>query len=99
MDKRFCPKCGSTNVEPDHRKTNMLGEIIADQNKWLCNNCNYTGIMPKGDPENQEEAIEQMEFEPASQPAIDTDLGKGYAKYILYVTAPLMIVYLIVILL
>ncbi|MFB6204788.1 MAG: hypothetical protein ABEJ75_04030 [Candidatus Nanohaloarchaea archaeon] len=78
--ERFCPNCGSQNVEPDTRHTNVLGEMMFNQNKWLCNNCGYTGIMPEGDP--------QGEFEPKEQEPVDTDAGRGYFKYIMYLVIP-----------
>ncbi len=99
MEQRFCPNCGSTNVEPDQRKTNMLGEIIANPNKWVCNECNYTGLMPKGSPEEYAEDIEDLEFDETEQPDIDTDLGRGYLKYVMYVTLPITVIYLIILLL
>ena len=99
MEQRFCPNCGSTSVEPDQRKTNMLGEIIANPNKWYCRECNYTGLMPEGNPEDYEEDIKDLEFDENEQPDIDTDLGRGYTKYVLYVVLPITIIYLIVLLL
>ncbi|MFQ3308130.1 MAG: hypothetical protein ACI977_000352 [Candidatus Nanohaloarchaea archaeon] len=95
MDQHFCPNCGSTNVEPDQRKTNMLGEIISNPNKWLCNECNYTGLMPKGDHQDYEEDIKNIEFDENKQPAIDTDLGNAYRKYLIYISIPLTILYIL----
>lgn len=92
-NRRFCPNCGSTNVEPDTRHTNVLGEMLFNQNKWLCNDCGYTGIMPE--PSDEEVEAEEVEFEPSEQPTIDTAAGKAYLKYILYVAVPAVIIYAI----
>ena len=86
MDQRFCPNCGSVKVEPDTRHTNVLGEIIADQNKWYCRECDYAGWMPAGEKEDD------MEFEQVEQKPIDTDLGRAYTKYLLYVLIPSIVI-------
>lgn len=96
MEQRFCPNCGSTNVEPDQRKTNMLGEMIANPDKWVCNECNYTGLMPVGSPEDYEEDIQNIEFDEIEQPAIDTSFGIGYTKYVIYISIPLTVLYIII---
>lgn len=83
-EKRFCPNCGSENVEPDERHTNNLGEFIFDLNKWLCNDCGYTGIMPL----EADEGREEIEFDPAEQEEIDTSAGKGLLQYYLKVLIP-----------
>jgi ribosomal protein S27AE len=95
MEKRFCPNCGSKNVEPDFRHTNMLGEIIADQNKWLCKECDYAGWMPAGDQEEIDEDLDEMEFDPEEQEKIDVDLGRAYTKYFIYITVPAVIIYVL----
>ncbi|WP_347720546.1 hypothetical protein [Candidatus Nanohalovita haloferacivicina] len=87
--QRFCPNCGSNNVEFDMSHTNQLGEAIANPNKWKCNECNYRGPMPAGDPEKQKEM--DIEFEPAEQEEIDTDFGKAELKVLLYITIPVTI--------
>ncbi|MFB6116584.1 MAG: hypothetical protein ABEK10_03670 [Candidatus Nanosalina sp.] len=96
QNQRFCPNCGSENVEPDTRRTNVLGEMIFDQNKWVCNDCGYTGIMPSGDPEQDFDKDEEIEFENADEEGIDTDAGKGYLKYELYILIPLTVLYLLI---
>jgi len=107
-DKRFCPDCGSSNVEPDFRRTNVLGEMIFNQNKWVCNECGYTGIMPSGDPEDFEleegsedeetrgqKEEQQIEFEEKSHDTVDQEAGKAYFKYFVYILLPLTILYLL----
>ncbi|QKQ97937.1 hypothetical protein GKQ38_00160 [Candidatus Nanohaloarchaea archaeon] len=91
-NKRFCPNCGSTNVEFDTSHTNQLGELIANLNKWKCNECDYRGPMPSGDPEKQEEELEDIEFEPVKQEKIDTDLGEGEIGILQYITIPFLII-------
>jgi len=87
-DRRFCPNCGSDNVEPDTSHTNVLGDMMFNQNKWRCKECDYTGIMPEG------EAEEETEFEQTEQKTVDSSAGKAYFKYIIYVLIPLSIVYI-----
>jgi hypothetical protein len=82
--KRFCPNCGSESVAPDDRHTNVLGEAIFNNNKWLCKDCNYTGLMPTG------RKTEETEFEPKEQEKLDTDAGKAHFKYFLYIFLPFM---------
>lgn len=99
QNQRFCPNCGSTNVEFDTDHTNVIGDIIANQNKWLCNECGYRGLVPEGDPEEFEEGLEEegdVKFQPVKQDrSIDTDLGRGEWKYLVYVTLPVLALYLI----
>jgi ribosomal protein S27AE len=92
-DSRFCPNCGSENVEPDFRRTNVLGEMIFNQNKWLCNECGYTGIVPSGEPE------EDTEFEPEEQEKVDGDAGSAYFKYLFYVLVPATVLFITAVLL
>lgn len=92
-NRRFCPNCGSENVEPDTRHTNVLGEAIFNQNKWLCNDCGYTGWMPV--PSEEEYEDEELEFEPSEQPTIDTAAGRAYLKYVLYVSVPAVTIYIL----
>jgi len=95
----FCPNCGSTNVDFDTSHTNVIGEMISNQNQWLCKECDYRGLMPQGDPEEFEKGLEDedgnIEFEPVQQEVVDTDLGKGYFKYVIYVTLPVLALYII----
>lgn len=53
-EKRFCPECGSRDVEPNNNSTNFAGEGIANVQEWECNNCGYVGVMPQGSPEEAE---------------------------------------------
>ena len=88
-NQRFCPNCGSINVEPDFRRTNVLGEAIFNQNKWFCKECDYTGIMPAGEPE------EDTEFEEVEQETIDRSAGRAHSRYFFYIFIPLTVLYII----
>jgi len=101
QEKRFCPNCGSTWVEPD---TSNRAEVYfsgGNPNKWQCNNCDYTGLMPEGDPDQDfkqkgSESDEDIKFEPEEEyPREDTEFGVGYLKYILYISLPLLLIYAI----
>lgn len=94
-EARFCPNCGSLDVEPDRRHTNVLGDMVFNQDKWFCNECSYTGLMPSGDPENFDENSEEIEFEPKEQETVDTDAGQGYFKYLLYIALPAILIYIL----
>ena len=102
-EKRFCPNCGSTWVEPD---TSNRAEVFfsgGNPNKWQCNDCGYTGFMPEGDPEkdfnSSKEDGEQIEFQPDEEyPREDTGFGIGYLKYLAYISLPILIVYAVYIL-
>lgn len=98
---RFCPNCGSTRVEPD---TSNRAEVYfsgGNPNKWQCNNCGYTGLMPEGDPEQDfSETEEDIEFQPNKEyPREDIDFGVGYLKYLLYISLPFLIIYILYLLL
>jgi hypothetical protein len=62
--------------------------MIANLNKWKCNECDYKGPMPVKDPEAEEEQMQDIEFEPVEQETIDTDWGKAEVKVLLYITIP-----------
>lgn len=81
-EERICPNCGSENVEPDNRRTNVLGEAVFNNSKWLCNDCDYSGIMPVG------ESSDEMEYEPEDQEAIDGSAGKGFFEYSYRIVLP-----------
>lgn len=99
-DQRFCPDCGSEDVEPDFRRTNMLGEMIFNQNKWVCNECGYTGIMPSGDPEQDFSEGEEIEFEKVEQEqSVDTEAGTAYFRYYVKILIPATIIFALVVLL
>lgn len=99
-DSRFCPNCGSEDVEPDFRRTNVLGEMIFNQNKWLCNDCGYTGLMPEGDPEQDfEEGEDEIEFDEVEQEQIDTEAGEAYFGYYLKILIPATIIFALLVLL
>lgn len=90
-NQRFCPNCGSTHVEFDTDHTNQLGEMIANLNKWKCNECSYKGPMPVKDPDAEKEQMEEIEFEPVEQKTIDTDWGKAEIKVLIYITIPVTV--------
>lgn len=98
MDKklRFCPNCGSEWVEPD---TSNRAEIYfsgGNPNKWKCNNCGYTGLMPEGDPEQdfeEDQGKKEIDFEPEDEyPREDTSFGPAYLKFVLYILLPFMLI-------
>lgn len=99
IQTRFCPNCGSTWVEPD---TSNRAEVYfsgGNPNKWQCNDCGYTGLMPEGDPdqdfnENSEIEEEDIKFEPEEEyPRQDARFGIGYLKYLIYISLPVIILY------
>jgi ribosomal protein S27AE len=99
-NQRFCPNCGSEEVEPDFRRTNVLGEMIFNQNKWYCKECGYTGLMPQGDPDQEfEEGEEEIEFEEVEQETIDPEAGSAYFRYYLTILLPATILFVIILLL
>lgn len=93
---RFCPNCGSLNVEPD---TSNRAEVYfsgGNPNSWKCNDCSYTGLVPEGDPDEFEEGIEEVEFEPGEDyRMVDTGFGRAYLKFIVYVVVPFTTIYIL----
>lgn len=81
-------------MEPDNRHTNVLGEFIFNQDKWLCRECGYSGLMPETSNTGERD-MEEIQFEPVEQETVDTDAGKGMVKYYAYVLLPALIVYYI----
>lgn len=97
-DRRFCPNCGSTWVEPDTSNRAEVAYSGGNPNKWQCNECGYTGLMPEGDPEQDfdEDGEEDIEFEPDEEyPREDTGFGRGYLKYLVYILLPAIALYII----
>jgi len=97
-DSRFCPDCGSGNVEPDFRRTNVLGEMLFNQDQWICNECGYSGLMPTGEPDEETEFEEKEDIDDQVDINYSTDYsaGRGYLKYLVYVSIPLTAVYVLV---
>ncbi len=92
---RFCPNCGSTNVEPDTSNAAYVGEAGGNPNTWRCNDCEYTGIMPQNS-QSGEDFDEEIDFEPPEKyPREDIGFGKAYLKYLLYIALPLLLIYLL----
>ncbi|QGA80781.1 hypothetical protein [Candidatus Nanohalobium constans] len=92
---RFCPNCGSTKVEPDSSRTNMIGGIISKSDQWLCRECEYRGMIPKSAPEKIKENSGEIKFENTSNSEIEASTSRAYFRYFLYVGLPLSLVYLI----
>ncbi len=92
---RFCPNCGSTWVEPD-TSNRAYASIGGNTNTWQCNDCNYTGVMPEGDPEELDEEQEKIEFEPDEEyPREDTGFGTAYLRYLIYIVLPVITIYIL----
>lgn len=94
---RFCPNCGSTRVEPDTSNRAETYFSGGNPNNWSCKDCDYTGIMPEGDPEKDyESSSEEIEFNPEEEYSREyTGFGKGYLKYLIYVLLPATIIYIL----
>lgn len=107
-DARFCPNCGSTHVEPDSSNSAEIAFSGGNPNKWSCRKCGYTGMMPEhaeaetGDevpesllnPEEDGEAEQEISFEPNEEyPREDLGFGRGYLKYLLYISLPAVVIY------
>lgn len=91
MPKRFCPNCGSSWVEPDSSNRAYIA-YGGGSNKWECNDCNYVGWMPEGDPE---ETDQDLDFEPGEDyPREDLDFGTGYLKFLGYIVIPSLLLYI-----
>ncbi|MFB6144623.1 MAG: hypothetical protein ABEJ98_04905 [Candidatus Nanohaloarchaea archaeon] len=92
QSRRFCPNCGSDWVEPD--TSNRAEQFFSggDPNRWQCNECGYTGMMPEGKPEEAEEDGATFE-ENKNVPQEYTGFGTAYLKYIVYAAAPVMLLY------
>jgi rubredoxin len=91
---RFCPNCGSINVEPDTTNSAEIAFTGGNPNHWRCNECDYTGMMPEGDPEEDfdEENTEDITFEPEENyQRVDMHFGRGYLKYLIYIGLPLFL--------
>lgn len=92
--RRFCPNCGSTNVKPDDSNAAYIGEAGGNPNSWRCKNCEYTGLMPEGDPDEEAGGEEDIEFNPGENyPREDISFGKAYTKYLVYILLPATILY------
>lgn len=93
-EKRFCPNCGSRDVKPDDSNAAYIGESGGNPNAWKCNSCDYTGIMPEGDPDKEAYGEQNIRFDPGEEyPREDISFGKGYAKYLIYIALPATILY------
>lgn len=93
-DIKFCPQCGSTNVEPDTTNSAEIAFSGGNPNHWRCNECDYTGIMPEGDPEEDfdKESADDITFDLEDDyQRVDLHFGKGYLKYLIYITLPLLL--------
>lgn len=108
QEKRFCPNCGSSNVNPDFSHTNVLGEMMFDNNKWVCNECDYKGLMPENTQENKDsdksqetkqdknnEEDDDIDFEEKDQKTLDVKSGRAYFRYWAYILFPLTVIYIL----
>lgn len=87
-EKRFCPNCGSTWVEPDTENRAETAFTGGNPNMWHCRECDYTGIMPEGDPDADYDNDGEPDIEFANKsvhPRLDTGFGQTYRKYLIYV--------------
>jgi ribosomal protein S27AE len=102
---RFCPNCGSEDVEPDFSDAGYVGGAGGNPNAWECNNCGFTGLMPEqgSSPEGSENSGEKdseeesgMEFEPGDDyRRFATNFGRGELKFYLYVMIPAALIYIV----
>lgn len=91
-EQRFCPDCGSEDVEPDFRRTNVLGEMMFNANKWICNECGYAGLMPSGEASETED----LEFDEGSEhELVDGSAGKAYSIYFVYLFVPATVLFVL----
>jgi hypothetical protein len=67
MRERFCPNCGSTHVEPDTTNQWATAVFGGNPNEWRCRECDYSGLMPSGDSEEDFERSEEIEFKPGEE--------------------------------
>lgn len=68
--------------------------MIFNQNKWVCNDCGYSGLVPEGEPEG--ENVDELEFEAVEQDqSIDSTGGSAYFQYVIYVLVPLTLGYIL----
>ena len=94
QQKRFCPNCGSEWVEPSTSNRAEQFFTGGNPNRWQCNDCSYTGIMPIKDEEIEKQ--EELDFEPGERYSREyTGFGPAYIKYLIYVTLPLLTLYYI----
>lgn len=93
QSRRFCPNCGSDWVEPD--TSNRAEQFFSggNPNRWQCNECGYTGMMPHQSqsetacPEQQPEGMlrptgdpEQIEKESETEDEIDFEPEEEYSR-------------------
>lgn len=97
-EARFCPNCGSLRVEPDTSNRAETAFSGGNPNRWKCRECGYNGMMPTGDPDEDDEDqnVEEMDFEPGEKYSREeTEFGKAYLKYLVYITLPVLLGYLV----
>lgn len=96
--RRFCPNCGSTHVEPDTSNGAEVAVSGGNLNRWQCRDCGYTGLMPEGNPNADQDGDgkQDIEFEPKENYSRTyTGFGRGYLKYWIYIGIPALILYAI----
>lgn len=86
-ENRFCPNCGSSDVEPETE--NIAYVDMGNFNDWRCNDCDYTGLMPEGEPDEELESKSSENY-----PRFNTNYAKAELKLFLYIGLPLIILYI-----
>lgn len=74
--KKYCPNCGSTDVEIYTRTSLSVYEDYFPSS-WECNNCNYNGAMP----EAEEDSIPDKEAIKTSSEGKFEDQHLPYSHY------------------
>ncbi|MFB6292205.1 MAG: hypothetical protein ABEI58_02315 [Candidatus Nanohaloarchaea archaeon] len=69
-EKRFCPNCGSKDVDPVHRE---LWGFSKNPDVWECNDCGYTGLVPE-----EGEEVEEVDFDDDGDYPKSTVVKKKY---------------------
>ena len=88
QEKRFCPNCGSLDVEPETENVAYID--MGNFDDWRCNDCDYAGKMPEG--ENPDEI--SLENSSQNYSRFNTHYARKELKILLYTGIPLIIMYL-----
>ena len=90
-EKKFCPNCGSSQVEPETENVAYID--MGNFNDWRCENCDYTGPMPEG------ESKQDIEFDSSDEYShFNTNYAVAELKVFLYIGLPLTLLYIFYIL-
>lgn len=84
MSERFCPNCGSTDTEPNIQD---IWGFRFTNSTWNCKNCEYSGLMPEGNPEN-------YSFDRSDEELKGADFDKPIKKHtaVLYISTAILII-------